>query len=382
MDSYRILFLTSSLRGGGAENHLLNLCRFMKSKGHEPAVCTFSTREDGLESSLLVEGIELNRVPIASLSSFPFPRRIASLKRIVERFDPDILHAHLFHGEVFAWIASYFTAAPLLATRHSSGLEFEGWHGLLARFMRRRFRAVIAVSGEAAGEAGDLGYRKGNIRLIPNAIDTTRFRPLGDDERTRRRTALLEKFFPGAAETTPIVGAVGGLKPVKNFQLLVKLAVRFGTEEGPTNAPRFLLFGDGPQREYLSRLIEEQAAGDMIALAGHSDRLDEIYPLFDLFVLTSRSEGTPLALLEAMACRVACIASAVGGVGEAIGDAGMTVQPGDEEDFASAIRTLIDETQIRAELGRRARVRVLERYDMDAWGESILEVYRSLLERK
>ena len=89
-----------------------------------------------------------------------------------------------------------------------------------------------------------------------------------------------------------------------------------------------------------------------------------------------------MALLEAMACRVACIASDVGGVGAAIGDAGMTVRSGDEEGFASAIRTLIDEPQLRAELGRRARVRALERYDSDAWGESILEVYRSLLERK
>lgn len=324
----------------------------------------------------------MNRVPISSLSKLLFPGRIATLKSIVERFDPDILHAHLFHGEVLAWISSYFTAAPLLATRHSSGLEFEGWHRLFARFMRRRFSAVIAVSEEVAGEAGSLGYREGDIHLIPNAIDTTRFQPLGDDERVRRRNALLEKFFPGAAEATPIVGAVGRLKSVKNFPLLVRLAVRFGTQEGLAPAPRFLLFGDGSRREHLSRLVEELGAGEMIALAGHSDRLEEIYPLFDLFVLTSRSEGTPMALLEAMACRVACIASDVGGVGAAIGDAGMTVRSGDEEGFASAIRTLIDEPQLRAELGRRARVRALERYDSDAWGESIIEVYRSLLERK
>lgn len=382
MDSYRILFLTSSLRRGGAENHLLNLCRFMKSKGHEPAVCTFSPREDGLESSLLLEGIELNRVPIVSLSNLLFPGKIVSLKRIVKRFDPDILHAHLFHGEVLAWIASYFTAAPLLATRHSSGLEFEGWRGLLARFIRHRFRALIAVSEGAASEARDLGYREGDVHLIPNAIDTTRFRPLGDDERTRRRTEMLKKFFPGVAETTPIVGAVGGLKSVKNFPLLVKLAERLGTREEAAHTPRFLLFGDGPQRDYLSQFIEEHGAGEMIVLAGHSDRLEEIYPLFDLFVLTSKSEGTPLALLEAMACRVACVASDVGGVGEVLGDAGVTVQPYDEEGFASAIGNLIDAPQLRTELGRLSRVRVLERYDIETWGESILEAYRSLLVKK
>jgi glycosyltransferase involved in cell wall biosynthesis len=381
MDSYRVLFLTSSLSSGGAENHLLNLCRLMKSKGHETAVCTFSSKEDGLESSLLLEGIELNRVAIDSLSDIFFPGKISSLKRIVERFDPDILHAHLFHGEVLAWIASHFTRVPMLATRHSSGLEFKGWRGLIAGLMRRRVRALIAVSRGAADEARDLGYGERDIHLIPNAIDTDRFRPLGDDERRRRRTALLEEFFPGVAETTPIVGAVGRLKPVKNFHLLVKLAVRFGAEGGPAVAPRFVVFGDGPQREYLSRLIEEQNAGDAIALAGHSDRLEQVYPLFDLFVLPSRSEGTPMALLEAMSCRVACIASDVGGMGEAIGDAGMTVRSDDESGFASAIHDLIDQSQLRAELGRRARVRIMERYDIHAWGESILEVYRSMLGR-
>lgn len=381
MDSYRILFLTSSLSSGGAENHLLNLCRFMKSRGHDTAVCTFSSREDGLESSLLLEGIELNRVPIDSLSDIPFPGKIASLKRIVKRFHPDILHAHLFHGEVLAWIASHFTRAPLIATRHSSGLEFQGWRGLFAGFMRHRFRAVIAVSKGAAEETRNLGYGEGTIHLVPNAIDTDRFRPLEGAERRRLRTELLERFFPGTDETTPIVGAVGRLKAVKDFPLLVRLAVGFGAWKGPGLAPRFLIFGEGGQREYLSGLIEQQGAGEAIALAGYSDRLERIYPLFDLFVLPSRSEGTPMALLEAMSCSVACIASDVGGVGETIEDAGLTVQSGDESGFASAIRTLIDQPQLRAELGRRARVRILERYDIHSWGESILEVYRSLLDR-
>jgi glycosyltransferase involved in cell wall biosynthesis len=382
MDSYRILFMTSSLRTGGAENHLLNLCRFVKSKGHEAAVCTLSPREDGLESCLLVEGIELYRVPITSLIGLPFQGRISSLKRIVSRYDPDILHAHLFHGEVLAWVASHFTKAPLLATRHSSGLEFEGWRGVSARFMRHRFRALIAVSREAAGEALNSGYRERDVFLIPNAIDTTRFKPLGDEERARRRAELLERFFPGSSGETPVVGSVGGLKPVKNYPLLVRLAARLGARERGAVAPKFLVFGDGPQREELSRLIEREGAGEMIVLAGRSDRLEQIYPLFDIFVLASKSEGTPLALLEAMACRVACVASDVGGVGEAIGDAGMTVESDDEGAFAAAIRTLVEQPGLRAELGRRARVRILERYDISAWGESILEVYHSLLSRK
>ncbi len=378
MDSYRILFLTSSLSSGGAENHLLNLCRFLRLGGHETAVCTFSPREDGLESALLLEGIELNRVPIGSLSDIALPGKISGLKRVVERFDPDILHAHLFHGEVLAWVASHFTGAPLIATRHSSGLEFRGWRRLLTGFMRRRYGALIAVSNGAVEEARDQGFGEEAIHLIPNAIDTDRFRPIADEDRRSLRAELLERFFPGADEKTPIVGAVGRIKTVKDFPLLVRIAVRFGDGEWPGFSPRFLIFGEGGQRDELAALIEERGAGETIALAGYSDRLERIYPLFDIFILPSRSEGTPMALLEAMSCRVACIASEVGGVGEALGDAGMTVQPGDESGFAAAIRTLIEQPQLRAELGRRARVRILERYDLHAWGESILRVYSSL----
>lgn len=381
MDTYRILFLTSSLRSGGAENHLLNLCRFVKARGHEAAVCTLSPMEDGLESHLLVEGVELNRIPISSLSSILFPDKILSLKHIVERFAPDLLHAHLFHGEELAWIASHFTTAPLVATRHSSGLEFEGWHRLAARFMRPRFRAVIAVSKEAMMESRSLGYGDDVIHLIPNAIDTRRFRPLEGDERARGRAGLLQRFFLDAPEGAFIVGSAGRLKQVKNFPLLVKLAGRFMAGGGSTGAPRFLIFGDGPERENLLRLIDEEGAGEVIALAGHSDRMEDVYPLFDLFLLPSMSEGTPLALLEAMSCRVACVASDVGGVGAAIGDAGVTVRPGDEDGFASDVRALIEEPRRRMELARKARVRILELHDVDSWGESIMGVYRSLVGR-
>ena len=381
MNSYRILFLTSSLRSGGAENHLLNLCRFIISRGHEAAVCTISPIEDGLESHLLVEGVELNRVPLSSLKGFFLPGTLASLRRIVNRVEPDLLHAHLFYGEVLGWIVSRFTDAPLITTRHSSGLEFEGWRRIAAKMMRRRFEAVIAVSDEVERESRSLGYRDDVIQLIPNAIDTTRFRPLEGEERRKRRAELLGRFFPDAAEDTPIVGSAGRLKRVKNFPLLVKLAARFMEWEGPGPAPRFLVFGDGPERQNLSRLIDEAGAGERIALAGHADRMEDLYPLLDIFLLVSKSEGTPLALLEAMACRVACVASDVGGVGAAVEDAGMTVRPGDEEGFASAVRALVVDQQRRSELARRARVRILERYDMDAWGERILKVYHSLLEQ-
>jgi glycosyltransferase involved in cell wall biosynthesis len=379
MDPYRILFFISSLRGGGAENHLLNLCRYLQSVGHDTAVCTISPCEDGLESQMLVEDITIIRLPLPSLADLLSPMKIATLRGMVRQFDPDLLHAHLFHGEAVAWVSSHFVDVPLVATRHSTGLEFGGWRRLLVRLMNRRLAGLIAVSREAALEAGRMGYG-GAISVIPNAVDTRRFRPLSEERYIEQRGILLEQYFPGASERTPVIGAVGGLKPVKNFSMLVRLAARFAGEGPHGVAPRFVLFGEGTDREHLVSLSWELSAQDFIAFPGHRERPEEIYPLFDLFVLPSRSEGVPMALLEAMASGVACVASDVGDVGEIVGDTGTIVASGNEEGFAEAIRTLLDDPSRRSELGRKARVRVMERYDTDAWGDTILNMYRSLLE--
>ena len=87
-----------------------------------------------------------------------------------------------------------------------------------------------------------------------------------------------------------------------------------------------------------------------------------------------------MALLEAMSSGVACVASDVGGVGEVLAEAGVLARAGDEDAFLESLQDLVINIDRRKELGRRARVRVLERYNVDIWGERILAVYRSVLE--
>jgi len=383
MDRYRILFFISSLKTGGAEHHLLNLCRYLKGTGHEPAVCTLSPAEDGLESALILDEVPLYRLPLASLAFLPTPRSDRSLRRIMAESRADLLHAHLFHAEVAGVWAGLRTSAPLVVTRHSAGLEFGGWRRVLARCYGRRVSRCIAVSREAAAEARGMGYPEEKVAIIPNAVDARRFRPLEDPEREKRKRSLVAELFPGEdAERVMLIGSVGGLKPVKAYSLFVEAAARFvasGPEGGAAIAPRFVIFGEGPERGSLDELSRSLGLGRSFALPGRRDGLDEIYPLFDIFVLTSRTEGVPLALLEAMSSGVACVGSDVGGIGEVLGDAGMLVSSGDEAGFAAALSRLAGDHPHRVELGRRSRVRILERYDVEIWGELIIEIYREAL---
>jgi glycosyltransferase involved in cell wall biosynthesis len=385
MDRYRILFFTSSLRTGGAERHLLNLCRHLRSTGHEAAVCTLSPVEDGLERFFLDEKIQIFRLPLRSLRFLPAPRTVSGIRRIAGIFKPQIVHAHLFHAEVAAAFATLVAPAPLVATRHSAGLEFRGWRTLAARLVSPRFAACIAVSKGAAEEALRTGFPPAKIALIPNAVDPGRFRPLAEADREKGRAALAAELYPEAARRPfLLIGSAGGLKPVKNYPLMLRAASRLASERASRpGAPelRFVIFGEGEERSAYERLGRELGIDRIFSFPGSMDNLEALYPLLDVFLLPSLNEGLPMALLEAMSSGVACVASDVGDVGEVIAGAGVAAPPGDENALVEILQRLIAQEDRIKELGRKARVRVLERYNVDIWGERILAVYRSVLRR-
>ncbi|MFA4947153.1 MAG: glycosyltransferase [Candidatus Krumholzibacteriia bacterium] len=385
MDRYRILFFTSSLRTGGAERHLLNLCRYLRSAGHEAAVCTLSSVEDGLERFFLDEEIQLFRLPLGSLRSLPAPRTVSGIRRIAGIFKPHIVHAHLFHAEVAAAFATLVAPVPLVATRHSAGLEFRGWRTLAARVIAPRFTACIAVSKGAAEEAIQKGFAPAKVVLIPNAVDPERFRPLAEADREKGRESLATELYPEAVKRPfVLIGSAGRLKPVKNYPLMLRVASRLVSERvSHPGAPelRFVIFGEGEERSAYERLGRELGIDRIFSLPGSMDNLEALYPLLDIFLLPSWSEGLPMALLEAMSSGVACVASDVGDVGEAIEGAGVAAPPGDENALVEILQHLITQEDKIKELGRKARVRVLERYNVDIWGERVLAVYRSVLQQ-
>jgi glycosyltransferase involved in cell wall biosynthesis len=382
MDQYRILQVISSLGRGGAEHHVLNLSRYLAHAGHQPAVCTISPVEEGLESAFVVDGIPLYRLPLRSLTCLATPRSDRAVRRIMERSGADLLHAHLFHAEAAgAWMAMR-TARPLIVTRHSTGLEFGGWHGVAARLYGRRVARCISVSGEAAREAPATGIAASKVVVLPNAVDTARFRPLDERERIERRQALLAELFPGdAAQNVVLVGSAGGLKAVKGYSILMRAAAKLSASASgeAARALRFVIFGDGPERAPLAALSRSLGLEGVFVMPGQLDELESIYPLLDVFVLTSLSEGVPLALLEAMSSGVACAASDVGGVGEVLEGAGTLVSSGDVAGFAAAVSRLAADRALRIEMGRLARVRILERYNLDIWGQRTLDIYRDVL---
>ncbi|MCK4548519.1 MAG: glycosyltransferase [Candidatus Krumholzibacteria bacterium] len=373
MKSRNILFFISSLRIGGAELHLLNLCGYLAGRGVSSSVCTLAEGGD-LRTRFEELGVTVHDLRIGSLTDLVQPSVRKRIGEIVAASDPDIIHAHMYHAEIAAALASARSGVPLVVTRHSSGLEFNGFRKFAASVAGKWMRRVIAVSEEAAEEAAKIGASPDAVVTIPNGVDTSRFRPLDPALRESERARLIdEQFTAGCAAECVLIGSVSGLKPVKNFPMLV---TAFSHLEGP----RLLVLGEGPSRGELEGLISELGLEGKVSLPGHSARPEEYLPLLDLFVLPSRSEGVPMALLEAMSCGLACAASRVGGIPDLLGDCGITFDSGDTEGLVDLLGQLAADPALRADLGRRARIRAMEYFDLEIWGTRTMAVYEDVVD--
>ena len=273
------------------------------------------------------------------------------------------------------------SGVPLVVTRHSSGLEFNGLRRIVAAIAGRRTQRVITVSKEAAKEALKIGADGDSVVTIPNGVDTSRFRPLESDLRGSEREGFIREQFP--ADCDPgcfLIGSVSGLKPVKNLSMLVEAFAAF--ESSPAvglEGARLIIVGEGPSREELERLVEGLGLERKVSFPGFSDRPEEYFPLFDAFVLPSLSEGVPMALLEAMSCGLACAASRVGGMPDLMGDCGITFDPGDTEGLVEVLGRLAADSTLRSDLGRRARIRAMEYFDLEIWGNRTIDIYEELI---
>jgi glycosyltransferase involved in cell wall biosynthesis len=179
-------------------------------------------------------------------------------------------------------------------------------------------------------------------------------------------------------EAAPVIGWVGRLVPIKGLPVLIEALALLPPALG--NA-RLLLVGDGSERARLEALAQRLGVADRVELAGHVDDPAALYPRMSLFALPSLHEGVPLALLEAMAAGVPCVAAAVGGIPEMAGDHGAIrlVESRAAADWADAFRSVLTDPAAAARLGAAGRERVAERYSLDAVVDAYLALYREAL---
>jgi glycosyltransferase involved in cell wall biosynthesis len=236
--------------------------------------------------------------------------------------------------------------------------------------LARSTDALVAVSPAVRTELLDLGVgTEDRWHVVPLGLDLRPFQNLPRAEDARRKLGLpLEG---------PVIGCVGRLVPIKDHEAFLDGAARVLREEpGAT----FVVAGDGE----LGGALEARAArtlGDRCRFLGWVLDLPTLYAALDLVVLTSRNEGTPVALLEAGAAGRAVVATNVGGVPDAVEDGatGSLIPPGSPDAVAAAILALLRDPERMRRMGALAAARLPQKHSLDRTAASLAELYEELL---
>jgi glycosyltransferase involved in cell wall biosynthesis len=236
----------------------------------------------------------------------------------------------------------------------------------------RRFEGVVAVSQEIFRELEALGFEPPQLKYIANGVDIARYAP-----GARRAIRSLSSTRRPIPESNVVVAAIGSLTEEKGHDHLLRAVAALDVGSGV----ELLIAGDGPRRKRLHELASDLGIADRVEFLGRRSDIRDLLEAADIFVLPSLSEGLPIALLEAMACERACVATDVGDVAQAIETdvTGVLVRAADKDALAAAIKRLAQDPQLRQRLGEAARQRVLERFSADKMIAAYCALYDDLL---
>jgi glycosyltransferase involved in cell wall biosynthesis len=289
------------------------------------------------------------------------------LFRLLRRARPAILHAHSSKAGVLGRLAAFAARVPIrIFTVH--GWAFNAHQGLASAFYRWADRVVARITTVTVCVSEQ-------DRIAGIAAETCRA------ERTIViRSGVEVKAAPAALAggKTPKVVSVGRLQAPKDFGTLARALAKL--KAGSFQA---VLVGDGPDRPALENELRRLGLSNVVELAGERDDVPELLAGADVFVLSSRSEGLPLSILEAMAVGLPVVASAVGGVPELVvdGTTGLLVRPGDPGELAEALAHVLADAGLRRRLGCAGHERARSLFDLAALRGAYVELYTRELAR-
>lgn len=312
----RVLTITGNAIVGGMEMAVLRLAeRLPRDLYRLSALCPF---ESGFTSALRACGVAVHVVAMGEQLRWQSIQYAASL---VREHDIDVIHAHMPIAHAVAGLAGCSTRTPVLATIHAMHVAMRD-----LEVHRLAGTHLCVVSEAARAHALAIGVRPARITVIRNGVDSERFVPRSD--------AAVRA--PGG----PMIGYVGRLSPEKHPALFLRAAALVHARLPDA---RFVMIGDGPLRPSLETLAASLSIGEALTFAGECADMPARYSSLDLLLLTSWHEGTPLAVLEAMACGVPVIATEVGGVPELVvaGTTGWLTAAGDEVQMAARVVELL-----------------------------------------
>jgi glycosyltransferase involved in cell wall biosynthesis len=379
MRPIRVALLSTVVDFGGIEGVLLNMLQHM-DQGVE-FVPVLYTRSDLRETSFLdrVRGLGVRHhtfyMDRSRLKYLNPVRNIAETIALFRRERFDLIHSHGYRANLIGLVVARWFGLPVVSTCHgfiSNDRRLRAYNRLDVSLLRR-FTRVIAVSSTMRDQLVEQGLDAERVRVVANAVAAA-----SSADAACRRRQTRERLGIGDEEF--VFGYLGRLSEEKGVVHLLRAAAAMPPGGRPW---RVVVVGDGPNRPALEEAVRELGVEKHVIFAGFQSDTSAWYPAFDAFVLPSLTEGTPVALLEAMVHRLPVVATRVGGVPAVIKDRqnGLLVAPADPGALAGAMRAFAEDSSLGRTLGTAAHDWVQERHDIRSWVRDTRDVYAACLTR-
>ncbi len=360
----RVLHINAGEVWSGIEQRILFIARYLKEKRVycALAISPFSPLWKKAEK----EGIKV--FPLKIKSEFSLPS-IFKLRKIIREEGITLLHTHRSSDHWLGFWASRGLEIMLIRTRHNlTPIPKNPFNYFLYQKATHHFIAVAEIIKRAMIE--DFKIPPSKITTIHSAVDIEKFK--------RKKGGLREEL--GFPSNIPLVGTVGRIRDHKDYPLFLETA-RWILERNPK--VRFVIVGEGPLEGYIRKLTRDFQLDKKVIFLGKREDVEKIVPDFDVFLLTSKIEGSPAVIKEAMLCGIPVVASKVGGIPEIIenGKEGVLISRRNPEDFGRAVLELLDQKEKVKKMVEKARKKVRENYSPEILGKETLEVYERLHQR-
>jgi len=357
----RILFVITGLDYGGAERMLLNLVVRL-APSHEIVVVSLTERGPMAAD---FERLGARVIALGMRGPHAMPSAVLRLVGHMRTIRPDVTSTWMYHADLVGGLATRLAGLPGPAWGiHNGDLSIESTKRLTRAVIRLNARLsgalprlIICCSHAARRMHVEQGYRDDRFMVIPNGFDMERFRP-SDDARRWLRAEL------GLPADAVLVGLVARWHPVKDHAGFLRAASLVSRTHPGTH---YLLVGSecDAANAALVALVESAGLTGRVHLLGARDDIARVTAALDVAVSSSTGEAFPNVLGEAMSCGVPCVTTDVGDSAHIVGDTGRIVQPRDPQALAVALAEVVGMPRAgRLELGRRARARIRDNFEL------------------
>lgn len=354
---------------GGVERHILTVARRLQASQYKPVIVPIANHGE-LECQAKNAGIDTHFLPMKS--RVDLAGASDRLLELSEHHQAAVIHTYGIRSNSLAWMISNRTKAKWAArvpnltyTDYENRLIGKISHHVNNRFLRKA-DAIQVISPQVEQYYSDLRFLKNKLHLIQNGVDFRHY------QSTETKAAYKTQF--NIPENSFVLGSIGRMAPIKGYDLLLNAFAQIKKTLPNTH---LVFVGDGPELESLKDLANTLHISESVIFTGYLEDIRPALWAFDLYVCSSRSEGVPHTILEAMAANVGVVSTNVGGIESVIrhNQNGLLFESFDGETIANTLTNLFMNKDQLAQYVDQAHRDVIDQYSEERMVKQVVELY-------